>query len=32
VQLLSGWIFASSPALNGIEHGVYDVWAIDCKS
>ena len=26
-----GWMFASSPALNALEHPVYDVWAIDCK-
>lgn len=30
--LLSGWIFASSPSLNALEHPTYDVWAIDCKS
>lgn len=30
--LLSGWIFASNPARNALEHGAYDVWAIDCRS
>ena len=25
-----GWMFASSPALNALEHPVYDVWVIDC--
>lgn len=30
--VMSGWIFASSPALNALEHPTYDVWAIDCKS
>lgn len=31
-EVLSGWLFASSPALDSLEHPVYDVWAIDCKS
>ena len=31
VKMLSGWIFGSSPALNALEHPVYDVWAIDCR-
>lgn len=30
--IFSGWMFASSPALNGLEHPVYDVWVIDCKT
>ncbi|KZC98336.1 DUF2155 domain-containing protein [Oceanibaculum pacificum] len=29
--LFSGWMFASSPALNPLHHAVYDVWVIDCK-
>ena len=29
-MIFSGWMFASSPALNGLEHPVYDVWVIDC--
>ncbi len=28
--LLKGWMFASSPALNALEHPVYDVWVKDC--
>ena len=32
VGMLSGWIFASSPALNALEHATYDVWAIDCRA
>ncbi len=28
--LFMGWMFASSPALNALEHPVYDVWVIDC--
>lgn len=31
VELFRGWMFASSPALNGLEHPVYDVWALDCQ-
>jgi hypothetical protein len=31
-RLFSGWIFASSPGINALEHPVYDVWAIDCRS
>jgi hypothetical protein len=30
--LMSGWIFASNPARNALEHASYDVWAIDCRS
>jgi hypothetical protein len=26
-----GWMFASSPSLNAMEHPTYDVWVIDCK-
>ena len=29
-QVFRGWMFGSSPGLNGVEHPVYDVWAIDC--
>ena len=28
----SGWMFASTPALNALEHPVYDVWVITCKT
>ncbi|CCQ73705.1 DUF2155 domain-containing protein [Magnetospira sp. QH-2] len=30
--LFRGWMFASSPALNGMEHPVYDVWLLDCRN
>lgn len=30
--LFTGWMFASSPALSALEHPVYDVWVIDCKT
>lgn len=31
-RIFAGWMFASSPALNPLEHPVYDVWVIDCKT
>ena len=31
-RLFTGWMFASSPGLHAIEHPVYDIWLIDCKS
>ncbi len=31
VQLFSGWMFASSPALSALEHPVYDIWVLDCR-
>lgn len=31
-EIFHGWIFASSPGLNALEHPVYDIWAIDCRS
>jgi hypothetical protein len=31
-HLFSGWMFASSPALNSVEDPVYDVWLLDCKT
>ena len=31
-QIFSGWMFASSPGLNALEHPTYDIWAIDCRS
>src|SRR4029434_1842179 len=27
-----GWMFASSPALSAMEHPVYGVWVLDCKT
>lgn len=30
-RIFSGWMFASSPGLHGVEHPVYDVWLLDCK-
>ena len=30
--LFSGWMIASSPALNALEHFRYDVWVIRCTT
>ncbi|MET0313636.1 MAG: DUF2155 domain-containing protein [Hansschlegelia sp.] len=30
-KIFSGWMFASSPGLSGVEHPIYDVWLVDCK-
>lgn len=27
----TGWMFASSPGLNALEHPVYDIWVIACS-
>lgn len=27
----NGWMFASSPGLNALEHPVYDIWVIACN-
>lgn len=30
-RVFSGWMKASSPGLNGMEHPLYDVWVISCR-
>ena len=30
VDAFSGWMIASSPALNGLDHARYDVWVLRC--
>ncbi len=30
-RLFTGWMFAASPGLHGVEHPIYDVWLVDCK-
>ena len=30
-RIFSGWMFADSPGLHGIEHPIYDIWLTDCK-
>ncbi|HEX6442579.1 MAG TPA: DUF2155 domain-containing protein [Stellaceae bacterium] len=32
VQLFSGWMFSSSPALSALDHPVYDVNLLECKA
>ena len=29
-KVFSGWLFRNSPALNAVQHPVYDVWVKDC--
>lgn len=31
-RVFTGWMVASSPGLNPLEHPVYDVWVIDCRT
>lgn len=31
-QVFRGWIYASSPGLNGLEHPIYDAWLITCRT
>jgi len=31
-ELFSGWMLASSPALNALEHPRYDIWVLRCKT
>lgn len=31
-RIFSGWMFASSPGIHGLEHPVYDVWLKTCKT
>jgi hypothetical protein len=30
-RIFTGWMFAASPGLHGVEHPIYDVWMTDCK-
>ncbi len=32
LSLFRGWMFASSPGLNALEHPVYDVWVLGCEN
>ncbi len=29
--VFSGWMFAESPGLSGVEHPIYDVWLTGCR-
>lgn len=31
-QVFRGWMFASTPAVSGLEHSGYDAWVIGCKA
>jgi hypothetical protein len=31
-QIFRGWMFASSPAVNGLEHPIYDAWVVGCRA
>ncbi len=31
-QIFRGWMFASTPALSGLQHPVYDAWVVGCKA
>ena len=31
-RIFSGWMFADSPALNAVDHAIYDVWLVECKT
>lgn len=31
-RIFDGWMLASSPAVSALEHAVYDVWVIGCKT
>jgi hypothetical protein len=31
-RVFSGWMYASSPGLHGMEHPLYDVWVINCSN
>ncbi len=31
-NIFTGWMFASSPALNPLDHPTYDVWVLGCES
>lgn len=31
-QLYRGWMFASTPAVSGLQHPAYDAWVVGCKA
>lgn len=31
-QIFKGWMFASSPAVSGLEHPIYDAWVVGCRA
>lgn len=30
-RIFTGWMFAESPGIHGVEHPVFDVWLTSCK-
>ncbi|WP_237476693.1 DUF2155 domain-containing protein [Lichenibacterium dinghuense] len=30
-RIFSGWMFAASPGLHGLEHPIYDIWLTNCE-
>jgi hypothetical protein len=31
-RIFSGWMYAASPGLHGVEHPIYDIWLTECKA
>ena len=31
-KVFSGWMMGSNPALSALDHGVYDIWVLECKT
>lgn len=31
-EIFRGWMFSSNPALSGMDHPVYDIWVVECKT
>ena len=31
-QIFRGWMFASAPAVNGLQHPIYDAWIVGCRA
>ncbi len=31
-QIFRGWMFASAPAISGLQHPIYDAWIVGCKA
>lgn len=31
-QIFRGWMFASSPAVSGLQHPTYDAWVVGCRA
>jgi hypothetical protein len=31
-RVFSGWMYGSTPGLNGVQHPLYDVWVISCNN